>query len=885
MTRPHCLGTNWITAVLVIGALPVLSNLASAQDCTEVELLANWDGDSGFYADIWAAGDIAYVAQLGDNKVHFFDISDPGNPIRFLEWAVGAPNESASAQDVKVANGLLFIALETSVSDGVEIVDVRDPFNPVHLTWIDTPGFAQVHNCSYYNGYLYLADNRSPEIGIVDLTGYDPDNPPSRITQHLWLFDVGNSRVPDMTVRDGRLYAAAWDSGVQIFDVTDIANKPPIFLGSEAPSGPKTNAVWPSDDGRWLVVAEEQQGGALKLFEVIPQEKGVTVIERDRFTQVCGECFSPHNPVVVGTRVYVAWYQAGLQIYDIDEDTATFVEVASYDTFPDLTGAVNGAWGVYPFLGEQRILVSDTQFGLHVLKVHEPLLHISYPDGLVKTVHRKDGATLTVRVTPACTQPDPNAMHLVSRIEPGGGVVETPLIPISGDLYEAEMPRNIPCTATLSYYVRVHGLGGGLVMDPPGAPDVTYFAEIVTDILTVLEDDIEDDLGWTVGDPADTADEGIWIRGDPIGTIAQPEADHTPVPGTVCWFTGQGPLGGPANLEDVDNGRTTLMSPVFDISKGGAEISYWRWFSNDRGDGANEDPFIVDISNDGGNTWHNVETLGPIGLETSGGWFLHQFTAGDFVTPSAETIVRFVALDEGKPSLVEAAVDDFLVLRPLCESCDDGVLNQGEERIDCGGPCAPCQCLSDRSCDNDAFCDGQELCDAFGICRDAAEDPCPDLFCNESADACVECLNDAHCNDGLFCTGAEICDESGTCQSGDAPCPGQFCNENRDKCHDCRFAADCPEDDFCQILTGCVDGFCAYRDKLYGDVNDDGTVDLLDILCVLDGFEQDFERCTLTDNDIAGQSGTCGPDQLIDLFDILAVLDAFQAISDCCPGE
>ena len=200
----------------MIGALTAIPNQASAQDCTEVELLANWDGDSGFYADVWAVGDIAYVAQLSDNKVHFFDISDPLNPVRFLEWTVGAPNESASAQDVKVANGLLFIALETSVSDGVEIVDVRDPFNPVHLSWIDTPGFAQVHNCFYYDGYLYLADDRSAEIGIVDLTNYDPDNPPSRITQHKWLLNVGNSKVPDMTVRDGRLYAAGGSSDVLV---------------------------------------------------------------------------------------------------------------------------------------------------------------------------------------------------------------------------------------------------------------------------------------------------------------------------------------------------------------------------------------------------------------------------------------------------------------------------------------------------------------------------------------------------------------------------------------------------------------------------------------------------------------------------------------------
>jgi len=27
---------------------------------------------------------------------------------------------------------------------------------------------------------------------------------------------------------------------------------------------------------------------------------------------------------------------------------------------------------------------------------------------------------------------------------------------------------------------------------------------------------------------------------------------------------------------------------------------------------------------------------------------------------------------------------------PPCESCFDGILNQGETLIDCGGPCPPC---------------------------------------------------------------------------------------------------------------------------------------------------------------------------------------------------
>ncbi|NOT02728.1 MAG: hypothetical protein HOP29_19160 [Phycisphaerales bacterium] len=69
----------------------------------------------------------------------------------------------------------------------------------------------------------------------------------------------------------------------------------------------------------------------------------------------------------------------------------------------------------------------------------------------------------------------------------------------------------------------------------------------------------------------------------------------------------------------------------------------------------------------------------------------------------------------------------------------------------------------------------------------------------------------------------------------------------------------------------------------WGDTNNDGGVDIFDILCVLDGFAGVFSQCTFHEVDLTGAV----PDALIDIFDILAVLDAFSgapyALSDPCP--
>jgi hypothetical protein len=66
----------------------------------------------------------------------------------------------------------------------------------------------------------------------------------------------------------------------------------------------------------------------------------------------------------------------------------------------------------------------------------------------------------------------------------------------------------------------------------------------------------------------------------------------------------------------------------------------------------------VDISNDGGAGWVSVENT-PI---TDNSWLRVVFRVEDYVTPTSNMKLRFIASDEGAGSLVEAAVDDFRLL-------------------------------------------------------------------------------------------------------------------------------------------------------------------------------------------------------------------------------
>jgi hypothetical protein len=88
-----------------------------------------------------------------------------------------------------------------------------------------------------------------------------------------------------------------------------------------------------------------------------------------------------------------------------------------------------------------------------------------------------------------------------------------------------------------------------------------------------------------------------------------------------------------------------------------AVLSYYRWYSNDFGDAPSEDSMLVEISNDGGSNWTTLEEVGPVGNETSGGWFKKHFRISDFVTPTDQMRVRFTAADLGDASIIEAGVD------------------------------------------------------------------------------------------------------------------------------------------------------------------------------------------------------------------------------------
>ncbi len=248
----------------------------------------------------------------------------------------------------------------------------------------------------------------------------------------------------------------------------------------------------------------------------------------------------------------------------------------------------------------------------------------------------------------------------------GGTYSSTPLTPTGGNSYTATLPA-ANCDDSLDFYISVEGDTAGIVTLPADGAGSPLSATIGS-VAIAIDDNFESNMGWTVSGDASGSGQGEWERAIPAGDGSRGDAPNDYDGSGRCYVTGNG---GPGSNTDVDGGQTILTSPTFDLSANPeARVSYARWYDNTgSGTGAapGADVFTVQISNNNGSSWTNLEVVGPVTGQSSGGWFTRDLRIADFVPVTDQVRVRFIAEDADSGSVIEAAVDAFKIAGSTCE--------------------------------------------------------------------------------------------------------------------------------------------------------------------------------------------------------------------------
>lgn len=309
-------------------------------------------------------GDHAYV--VGPEGLDIIDVTDPTQPVARGHLG-GTTDMLDGMNDVRVvrgANGRV-IAFGSALSgDATYVIDVTDPAAPVYLA--DIPEFS--HSVQVRvdgeRTLLYLA-TYTASVPVYDIT--DPTQP-IRLGAPT-VADGDDAGIHDLTVDGDRIYVNNTTDGVIAIDVSAGLDVEPVELYRIPTTYSHASWVATIGERRVLLHGDEgmtPEGGAF--LRIIDDTPGSPT-----FGQLIGRYQSRrqvgiHNIQVVGTKVYLSYYQDGIRVLDIADPTQPR-EIAHYNTWNAETArgsAFEGAVGVR--FHEGLVYVADTDEGLIILR-------------------------------------------------------------------------------------------------------------------------------------------------------------------------------------------------------------------------------------------------------------------------------------------------------------------------------------------------------------------------------------------------------------------------------------------------------------------------------------------------------------------------------------
>jgi hypothetical protein len=268
-----------------------------------------------YWNAVWAKGDALYVGS-GNHGVLVFDITDPADP----KMVRGVPGDTFDVHTIYVDGDRMYA--QAAGANQVLIFDVSKPLEPVLL-----------------NRYTVPADDNG--------LGYPHDS----------------------FAYENRLYINQMGQGYYVLDVSDASNPKP--LGSytydvELYNPTHANAVGTFGGRTIAFEGGESLNAHLRVLDVSDPAHIVKIGEYTMRPQT-----SIHNMVLVGKRLYVAWYAEGLRVLDVSNPTQ-LKEIAYANTYKDVDegfadGLFVGAIGIR-VPGDGYVYVVDMTRGLLIFR-------------------------------------------------------------------------------------------------------------------------------------------------------------------------------------------------------------------------------------------------------------------------------------------------------------------------------------------------------------------------------------------------------------------------------------------------------------------------------------------------------------------------------------
>ncbi len=285
-----------------------------------LEEVAFIEGSNSTWRDIKTWGNFAYVSTEAADGLLVADLSNVQDTVPFYFWKP---------------------AIESPAQPGL-----LDTLLTIHNLFVDEFGILQITGSNLNNGGVIFVDVAKdpwqPEILALGPPVYSHD-----------------SYARDSIVYSSEIYRGT----LSIYDYSDLSEI--RLLGEQQTPFVFTHNAWLSDDSRYVFTTDERGNAPVTSYDISDLND---IRELDRYipAETAGQGVVPHNVHVWNDWLVISYYADGGKIVDASRPD-NLVEVGSFDTF--FSGDPGfGAWGAYPFLPSERVLVTDSGNGLFVLQ-------------------------------------------------------------------------------------------------------------------------------------------------------------------------------------------------------------------------------------------------------------------------------------------------------------------------------------------------------------------------------------------------------------------------------------------------------------------------------------------------------------------------------------